>query len=265
MGTEGPAQRDPAAEVARLIPVTDRPSWLMLVGLALLVAASLVWVFLGTMPDEVGGAGLIIPQGGFVEVGVDVVGSIIDVQVNPGDEVAAGSVVARIRDEDGNIVSVTAPVDGKVATVLVRAGGVTDRGATLMELIPKDSTLVAVAFVPAGPGKRVQQGMPVRVSLESFPRSQFGMLEGIVLAVSPVPVSPERVTLMVGDNQTLADYFTAQGPILEVTVSLSIDAATASGYRWTTGKGPQASISPGTLADVAVVVSSDTVIRSIVK
>ena len=84
-------------------------------------------------------------------------------------------------------------------------------------------------------------------------------------AVSPVPVSPERVTLIVGGNLSLADYFLTDGPILEVTVALRRDPTTPSGYHWTTGEGPPTAVSLGTLAEVSVVLSETAPLLRILK
>jgi multidrug efflux pump subunit AcrA (membrane-fusion protein) len=258
-------ERDPSREVAGRLPITDRPSWLVLLGLVLLVLAGITWAAFGRAPDAITGPGMVIPEAGFVEVGTELQGTVVGVNVSPGDAVAAGAVVAFIRTDAGDPVMVTSPVAGTVATVLVRAGGVTNRGTALLTVEPSDSEVVVVAFVPAGPGKRIAAGMPARISLASAPRSQFGTLVGRVEAVSPVPVSPERVTLIVGGNLSLADYFLTGGPILEVTVSLEPDPFTPSGYRWTTGVGPPAAVSLGTLAEVAVIVSDAAPLQRILK
>ena len=156
MGTERAAdfvsatadERDPAAEVAARLPITDRPSWLMLVGLGLLVLAGIAWAVFGSAPDAVAGRGMVVPAQGFVEVGTELQGTVVAVDVSPGDEVQAGSMVARIRTDDGVTVTVISPVDGRIATVLIRAGGVTDRGTALLTVEPSGSEIVVVAFVP---------------------------------------------------------------------------------------------------------------------
>ncbi len=259
------SERDPTAEVAGRLPITDRPSWIMLFGIILLVLTGVAWAVWGDTPDAVTGPGMVVPEQGFMEVGAALQGTVTSVEVSPGQIVAAGAVVAHLRSLKDEPITVTSPVAGTVATVLVRAGGVTDRGTPLLTVEPSGSPAVVVAYVPAGPGKRIRPGMAARVSLSSAPRSQFGTLEGRVKAVSPVPVSPERVTLIVGGNISLADYFLTGGPILEVTVALTPDPTTPSGYRWTTGEGPPTAVTPGTLAEVAVVVSEAAPVQQFVK
>lgn len=257
--------RDPGAEVAGRLPITDRPSWLILFALILLVAAGIAWAVFGRTPDAVTGPGMVVPAAGFVEVGAELQGTVESVDVLPGDLVEASAVVARIQTVAEKSVTVTSPMDGTIATVLVRAGGVTDRGTALLTVAPSGSKAVVVAFIAAGPGKRISPNMPARISLASAPRSQFGTLMGRVEAVSPVPVPPERVALVVGGNLSLADYFLSGGPVLEVTVSLDRDATTPSGYRWTTGDGPPTAVSLGTLTEVAVIVSESAPLQHIVE
>jgi len=264
-GATSADERDPAAEVAGRLPITDRPSWLILAGLGVLVVAAIVWAVFGSAPDVVTGRGMVVPAQGFVEVGTELQGTVIAVDVAPGDTIASGMVVARLRTDAGEDVTVTSPTAGRVATVLVRAGGVTDRGTALITIEPDASDLVVVGFVAAGPGKRVVPGMMAHVGLSSVPRSQYGMIEGRVEAVSPVPVSPERVILLVGGNASLVDYFIDQGPILEVTIALKSDESTPSGYAWTTGQGPPSEVTPGTLADVSVVISDAAPIERILR
>lgn len=258
-------ESDPAREVALRLPVTDRPSWLILVGLTLLVLAGVAWAVFGKTPDLVTGRGMVVPSQGFMEVGTEIQGTVKRVDVTPGVQVKRGSRIATIRTDDGGDVIVTSPVEGIVATVLVRAGGVTDRGTALATIEPADSEAVVVGFLAAGPGKRVAPGMEARVAPASVPRSQYGTMKGTVTAVSPVPVPPERVILVVGGNASLVTYFLTEGPILEVTVRLEDDPSTQSGYAWTTGDGPPGQVTLGTLATVEVVLSEAAPISHILR
>ncbi len=261
MGTE----RDPTTEVGRRLPVTDRPSWLILLGLGLLVLAGIAWAVFGSTPDMVTGRGMVVPAQGFMEIGTEIQGTVRGVYVSPGERLEQGTVIARIVTDEGTSVVVKSPMDGIIAAVLVRAGGVTDRGTALATLEPSGSAAVVVGFLPAGPGKRVAPGMQARISPSSVPRSQYGTITGRVTSVSPVPVSPERVILVVAGNASLADYFLTEGPVLEVTVDLDRDDTTASGYHWSTGGGPPEKITMGTLAEVQVVLSEAAPISRILR
>lgn len=256
--TPATAERDPAREVAAALPVTDRPSWLLLVGLALLLGGGLLWAVFGRAPEVVTGRGMVVPATGFVDVGPEIVGTVMRVDVAPGDTVAAGAPIAAVLTADGTTVTVTTPADGQVTSVLTRPGGTTTPGVALVTLEPAEVPLSVVGFLPAGSAKRVQVGMPAQVALDSVPRSEYGMLVGTVASVSPLPATSARVATLVGGDPALAEYYLADGPVLEVRVALTPDAASTSGYAWTVGEGPPIEVSAGTLADVAVVVEEAT-------
>lgn len=255
---------DPADIVASRLPVTDRRSWLILLGVVVLIAGALVWAVLGSAPETARGRGMIVPQHGFVDVGRDVDGSVAELRVAPGDHVAAGDVVARLKRGSLSI-DVTAPTSGRVATILERAGGYSDPGQPIMTIDPDSGAETAVAFIPAVTGSTVRPGMPAQVGVASYPQSQFGTITGTVRSVAGLPATADRVELLVGGNPSLVDYFMAGGPVLEVTVDLDTDASTPSGYAWTVGTGPDEKLSTGTLVDVTVTIADRSPISRILR
>lgn len=246
---------DPADAIAARLPVTDKRAWSLLIAIALLVLAGVVWAVLGRAPETVRGPGMLVPTDGFVEVGTLVSGRVSELLVNPGDPIRAGQPVAFLTTPDGESQEVRAPVDGSVATVVVRQGGTTESGTPLLTLDPARGGNVAVGFLPAEQGARVRVGMPALVSVASLPQAQYGYLKGTVKAVALLPVTADRVELLTGGNARLPEFFMAAGPVIEVTVTLDPDPSTPTGYAWTTGDGPDADLSTGTLAQVSVVLS----------
>ena len=79
-----------------LMQVTTPTGWLALVGLALVIAAAAVWGFLGEVPDDIAGSGILLRQGGFFDVESSGSGSIAELLVKPGDTVKIGDALARI-------------------------------------------------------------------------------------------------------------------------------------------------------------------------
>ena len=256
------AGTNPGDAIAARMPATDRRGWAVLAGVALLIAAGVVWAVLGRAPETVSGSGMIVPVGGFVDVGTSLNGSVTEVLVSPGDDVAAGDPVATLKTEDGRVEPILATVSGTVATVVARQGGTTELGTPLLTLDPVTADR-AVGFLPAAQAGKVRVGMPALVAVSSFPESQDGYITGTVRSVALLPATSARIQLLVGGNDQLPVFFTSSGPVVEVVVSLDTNPANPSGYAWTSGDGPNAEVATGELASVSVVVSDSSPLERI--
>lgn len=264
MAAEETRATDPADEIAARLPVTDRRGWMVLAAIALLLLAGLLWAVLGRAPETVAGAGMIVPASGFADQGTSVTGSVSGILVRPGDQVEEGQPVATVEADDGTTETVRASASGIVVSVLARPGGTTQPGTPLM-LIDPTTTDVAVGFLPATEGGKVRVGMPALVAVSSFPQAQYGYITGTVRYVGRLPATIERIQLLVGDNDQLPAYVTADGPVIEVAVALDADGDAPSGYAWTIGRGPDAQVPTGNLASVSVVLSDGSPLEQIVK
>ena len=253
--TQDPGVAEPADLVAAALPVTDRRAWLLLTAVALLIVAGLVWTIFGRAPETISGPGMIVPTGGFVDVGTGLAGTVSDVLVDPGQSVQAGTPLVALLTPSGGTVKILASVDGVIATIVAKQGGITDPGSPILTIDPDAGGNVAVAFLPAEQAARVRTGMPALVALASMPESQYGYITGTITAVSRLPVTADRVMLLVGGNEQLPSYFMSSGLVVEVKVTLDEDPANPTGYEWTIGHGPDTQVTTGTLADVTVVLS----------
>lgn len=261
MSVEAPT--DPAAAVDARGASLGRPLVIALVGLCLVVVAILVWAIFGRAPQTVSGFGYVVPQGGYTEVGTKVTGVVESVKVEPGQRVRVGEELVRVNiaDGDDSVESIVSPVEGTVTDVVALPGRVTVPGAPMVYLQRDGVPLIVKGFIPATAAEIVVVGGPVSVSPADAPRrAQYGVIPGTVVAVSPTPVTAERVGFIVGGNTSLVDYFLGSGPALEVTVELQQDPSTPSGYAWSIGQGPDVEIQAGTLSEVTVVVRDTPVI-----
>jgi multidrug efflux pump subunit AcrA (membrane-fusion protein) len=257
------APPDPAAEVDARDGSVSRPLVLALAGLCFLVVAILIWVVFGRAPETVTGFGYIVPAGGYTEVGSTEAGVVQSVAVTPGQQVRVGEELVRLTLSDGtdSIESLRSPVDGIVTQVLAIPGRITVPGESLVYLQPDGAPLVVKGFVPATLAATIKVGMPVEVAPADAPRrAQYGVILGTVTAVSPTPVTPERISFVVGGNQSLVDYILSAGPVIEATGVLTQDPSTPSGYAWSIGEGPDITIKAGTVSEVTVVTRDTPVI-----
>src|SRR5690606_1612193 len=86
-----------------------------------------------------------------------------------------------------------------------------------------------------------------------------GFIRGRVLDVAPIPSSREGIMRRL-KNATLVDTLVASGAPFEVEIELEADPASNSGFRWSSGKGPEMSIDAGTITMADVVVERRRVI-----
>ena len=157
---------------------------------------------------------------------------------------------------------VVSPHDGRVLEVLADRGDVVTPGTPILNLEVTSKDLMAVLFIPASAGKRVQPGMRVRVSPSTVKREEYGSMLGKVVWAAEFPSTQKGMTRVLG-NEALVAKLMEEGPPIQVNVALDRDASTPTGYRWSSSTGPSLSISSGTLANGAVVVREERPIRLI--
>lgn len=255
------APPDPAAVVDQRASSLGRPLVLVLIGLFLVMLAIVVWAIFGRVPQTVSGFGYVVPEQGFTEVGTTVSGLVEGVEVQPGDRVSQGDELVRVDIVGGDMESVVSPVDAVVIEVVALPGRITEPGDPMVYLQPIAAPLVVKAFILATDAYTIREGIPAAVSPADAPRAaQYGVIRGTVTALSPTPVTAERISYIVGGNASLVDYFLASGPVIEVTVELQQDPSTPSGYDWSVGQGPDVEINAGTLSEVTVVVRDSAIV-----
>jgi HlyD family secretion protein len=159
---------------------------------------------------------------------------------------------AKLR-EDVNVVS---PYRGRVLELMVNRGDLVNPGAPMLNLEVIGDDLLAVIFVPATMGKRVQPGMLVRVSPSTVNSEEYGYMLGRVSWVAEYPSTARGMTRLLA-NEALVTRLMTSGPPVQVNVALTADPATPTGYRWSSARGPSLKISSGTLASGSIVVRQD--------
>jgi HlyD family secretion protein len=143
-----------------------------------------------------------------------------------------------------------------VLELMVERGDVVTPGSPILSVEVQSEELMAVLFVPASDGKRVQVGMAARVSPSTVKKEEFGYLLGRVTWVAAFPSTSRGMVHLLG-NEALVTKLMQDGPPIQVDVALERAPRTPTGYRWSSSRGPEGRISSGTLADGSVVVRED--------
>lgn len=155
---------------------------------------------------------------------------------------------ARLEEES----AIRSPFAGRILELAVDRGDVVAPGTSLLSLELTSEELMAVLFIPADTGKKVQPGMKVQVAPSMVKREEYGFIYGEVTWVAEFP-STARGMLRLLANQELVTRLLGQGPPIQVDVRLQTAADSPTGYAWSSGEGPNLAITSGTLATGSVI------------
>lgn len=146
--------------------------------------------------------------------------------------------------------------DGLVLEVTAKPGQRIEAGSGLgnVSLVTDADRLVSVVFIPLNEGKKITSGMSVQVTPTTVKREEFGGIEGQVTEVSPLSVTQQAMTSLVGNPEMLKGLM-GEGGQIAVYTDLKPDA-TASGYQWSSSKGPAQKITQGTPTTVRITLES---------
>jgi hypothetical protein len=240
-------------ELDKMIQVTNLKGWIALAGLTLVVVAALAWSILGGIPTVVKATGVLVRQGGIQEIQTPDDGQISGLSLKPGDPVKEGQFIARFNGAGGTQKDLTSPFSGTIIGVLVSNDTPVKAQSTVVQIEQTDKPLKTILVMSLATGKQIKTGTKVQISPTTVRPEEHGFLLGTVSYVSQLPVSPESLYNQLRSNELVA-VLSAAGPAIEVDVTLEPDAATVSGLKWSTEKGPPFKLSNGTLVQANLVV-----------
>ena len=146
---------------------------------------------------------------------------------------------------------IRAPVSGRVTDIKAQVGAVLQPGESVLGIQRGDEGLDVLIYVSTADGKRVEPGMPARVSPNTVRHAEYGYMTGVVESISGFPASVDSMAAVL-QNQELAETFASSGAPYTGRIALIPDATTASGFAWTSARGAELEITAGTLARVEV-------------
>jgi HlyD family secretion protein len=93
--------------------------------------------------------------------------------------------------------------------------------------------------------------MQMQITPDTVKRERFGGIVATVKSVSAYPVTSTTVATKVG-NAELAETLTSKTVKVEVIASLVAEPTNTTGYKWSSSKGPNMKLTPGTTTAVRV-------------
>jgi len=258
--TQQPPASPPSSvgrQLEGLVRVTSPRRWLTLALGLVALAAAVLYSFFGGAPTQVPGTGFLLGPSGIDQVDTTTEGTVLSLTSSPGDQIRSGETVALVQPVSGGPLAVKSRVSGEVLLTLASPGDVVAAGTPLLEVLPADSDLQAQIFVSALQGSSVRPGMPVRVNPVTAPASQYGSVTGTVQSVSRAPLSSSAISSLLGGNDELAAVVDGRDAPLQVSVILTPDRDTPTGYHWTSGRGPSDPVLPTTVLTANVIVKQE--------
>lgn len=150
---------------------------------------------------------------------------------------------------------VVSKISGRVIEVLVSAGQVINAGDPVVNMEFMDKTLQAILFVPSADGKKIKSGMEIDLVPSTVKKEEHGSLLGLVTYVSEYPATYRGMVHMLG-NEQLVQTLSESGAPMVVYADMIPDSKTVSGYKWSSGKGPDTTIQGGTLCLGEIIVEN---------
>jgi HlyD family secretion protein len=147
--------------------------------------------------------------------------------------------------------TVVSPYRGRVVEVDADVGNVIAAGSVVASVEFPDEPLQVLVVVPAKDGKRITVGCRLEVTPSTVQREEVGFMPATVAEVDEFPLTEEALYRLVA-NKALVKELMGRGTVLGVLGTLPADAAAPSGYRWSSGRGPDVRLQSGTECRCAI-------------
>jgi hemolysin D len=125
------------------------------------------------------------------------------------------------------------PVDGIVQQLVVHTvGGVVQPAEPLMVIVPSGSEVAVEAQILNKDIGFVREGQPVRVKLEAFPFTDYGLIEGVVETISRDAIPDEKIGLVYATRIRLErNYIEIGGRRQPIGPGMAVQAEVKTGER----------------------------------
>jgi HlyD family secretion protein len=170
-------------------------------------------------------------------------------------------------DRTGVETVIVSPYDGVIADLLVDLHQPVSRERRIATVTPADSVgngrnlvTTAVVFVPAQEGKKITVGMPAQLLPLIYEEQEFGRIESVVTGISSVAADEDVLQRVFKNQKLVRKLFEAEAPY-KVTVRVTQDLSNVSGLAWTSSRGPQRLMEPGSIVSGWVVYNQPRILH----
>lgn len=209
-----------------IVSTTTIGRWIALTVVLIAFAAGLIWLFLGTLPQQTENYAVATDSSAVTALAAPTAGTVT-FNVANGDQVKEGSTVAKITPFNGDdAVTVTAPFAGSVSDVAGANGVGVQAGAALMTVTAAISDLdqvTFVTFVPQEIATLYANTDTVAIRYQTA-KGESEDIPGTVTLVSESPADPDSILDIVGGQDRLSLLTEGnESPLHQVTVTPQSD------------------------------------------
>lgn len=242
-------------QLDRMIKISSPLSWLALVAVLLVIAATVIWSVLGTLPTVETVSGIIVNSTGVNSIYSEMTGTLEKCVAEVGDEVKKGDKIAEVKLLNGVIKDINADRNGVLSVFSIEVGSPVLAGTEIARITPKGlGSQVIVCYVPLAYAQRFKAGMEVLVYPTSIDSQKYGHMEAEIVSVDEYATNVSSLTYVLGRDNMVAEQFVSNGPIVSVVCKIKTDKATKSGYYWSSDSAKNLTISNGTVISAKIVV-----------
>ena len=254
-------------QLDKALKVSSPFSWLVLIGIAVIIAVTVVWSIVGTIPVTVTAPGTVVSYTGTLAVYAKDPGIVKRILVKEGDTVHMGDPIIAYTQHGGGDELQYVFVDqfGTVASVNVESGKEMIPGNEVVRISPyiKDGQdikgKVALCFISTADAKKVKPGDMVNVYLSGIDSQTYGYIIGRVRGIDSHAATNDGMKKTLGSDNLISDYLKNGSVVAFVCEFYPAANGKENGteknpYFWTNEKGKTQSVDLGASVNAKVVV-----------
>ena len=240
------------SEIGDHLKITYVPTYLLATAICLLIAAFIVWGFLGNVSDKAYYSGVIFPKEGTTDITLPNHGVVRNMLVHNGDSVHAGQTVAMV-SVNGSYSFLSSTVNGLV--ISVKGDSEPFEGfEPIVSIVKKGAAnrqTQLIAYADNDAQRHLCVGMEAQVWPANEKRDEIGYVYGRISRVVRYPAKLSKVRQKL-KSETLAKQLTGDGKdlVYEVQIDLRRAPDDSTGYDWSFGKPDDVSMEIGTYCSV---------------
>ncbi|MBR1502371.1 MAG: hypothetical protein IJ618_00620 [Prevotella sp.] len=240
------------SQMGNHLKITYVPTYLLATAISLLIAAFIVWGFLGNVSDKAYYSGVIFPKEGTTDITLPNYGVVRNMLVHNGDSVHVGQTVAMV-SINGSYSFLTSTVNGLVISVKGDSEPF-EAFEPIVSIVKKGAAnrqTQLIAYADNEAQRHLRIGMEAQVWPADEKRDEIGYVRGRITQVVRYPAKLIKVRQKL-KSETLAKQLTGDGEdlVYEVQIDLRRAPNDSTNYDWSFGKPDDVSMEIGTYCSV---------------